>query len=54
MKGGALTKPGTVNLLSAYLLQDYAGLIHVASEGGQVERGELISEVIRQMLGYAV
>ena len=45
VEGGDLPKPWAVHLLSAQLLQDDAGLVHVAGEGSQVQGSELVPEV---------
>ena len=49
VKGGDLPEAGAVHLLRTNLLQDDAGLVYITIEGGQVERCELVPEVISKM-----
>ena len=49
VKGGDLPEAGAVHLLPANLLQDDAGLVDITGECGQVERRELVPEVISMM-----
>ena len=49
VKGGDLPEPGAVHLLLANLLQDDAGLVYITGKCSQVERRELVPEVISIM-----
>ena len=49
VEGGDLPEAWAVNLLLANMLQDDAGLVYITGECSQVERRELVPEVISIM-----